>query len=95
MRSRDGVVDIAEWRIAQRAARALEGLLHEPPWLLGVRVVTSQSVGFEIVVTLVRDERDIRMCLPSSIDDVPVRVVARNPSRAPASVSAPSVPSES
>jgi hypothetical protein len=58
-----------------------------------VRVVVAAAVGFEIVVTIVRDDPQVRMCLPRSIDDVPVRVVARNRGR-PSSVSAPSLPSQ-
>jgi hypothetical protein len=79
LRSRGGVVDVAEWRAAVRCAAALEGLLHAPPWLVDVRVAAAEEVGLELVVTLLWESEDARRCLPRSVDDLPVRVVVRNP----------------
>lgn len=79
LRTRHGVVDLAEWRKARRAAAALEGLLHEPPWLLEVRLVPAATAGLELRVVLLRDSPAARLSLPRSIDDVPVRIVVRNP----------------
>jgi hypothetical protein len=91
MRTRDGVVDLAEWRAAIPAATALEGLLHDPPWLLGVRLAPAEVVGFELRVTLLWETPQARMCLPSGINDIPVKLIVRNPG-ASRPVSAPPVP---
>jgi hypothetical protein len=74
-------VDLAEWRSALRARAALEGLLHDPPWLLQVRLAAAEEVGFELRVELLWDSPEARLCLPSSVDDAPVKVVVRNPAR--------------
>jgi hypothetical protein len=71
-------VDLAEYCAALRAADAIRGLLHEPPWLLGVSLVVAKDVGFEIVVTIIREDEMARRCLPRSVNEVPVRIVARN-----------------
>jgi hypothetical protein len=94
MRTRDGVVDLAEWRAALSAVGCFHSMFGMLPLLLDVRLVPSSSVGFELVVTLARDAREVRICLPSAVNDVPVRVVVRNPDRPARSVSAPFVPSE-
>jgi hypothetical protein len=94
MRTRDGVVDLAEWRDARRAAEFLESTHGRLPLLLAIRLLASRSVGFELEVTLVRDDPSVRVCIPSAVNDVPVRIVVRNPVRTSSSVSAPPVPSE-
>ncbi len=76
LRTRGGVVDLAEWRKALGAASGLERLLHDPPWLLSVRLTTAEDVGFELRVTLLWDSPQARMCLPTAVDEVPVRVLA-------------------
>lgn len=81
LRTRDGVVDLAEWRKALGAVSALERLLQDPPWLLRVRLVTAPEVGFELRVELLWDSPEGRMCLPSSVNDVPVKRVVLNPGR--------------
>lgn len=81
-RTRDGVVDLAEWRHAWRAARGLRVLLCDPPWLLDARVAVTRPVGLEIVMRVTRADRDVLVCIPSSMDDVPVRVVAASRGRA-------------
>jgi len=81
LRTREGVVDLAEWRKALRAGAALEGLLHEPPWLLRIRLAPAPEAGFELRVELLWDAPQARMCLPCSIDDIPVKVVVLNPDR--------------
>ncbi len=78
LRTRGGVVDLVEWRIALRAVAGLERLLCDPPWLLGVRLAPAREVGFELVVTLLRDTQQARMCLPSHVNEIPVRIVVRN-----------------
>jgi hypothetical protein len=82
LRTRDGVVDLAEWRSALRAAAGLQNLLHDPPWLGGVRLAPAPEVGFELRVTMLWESHQARMCLPSSVDDVPVRVMVLNPGSA-------------
>lgn len=71
-------MDPAEWRKALGAVAALEQLLHDPLWLLGVRLAAAGEVGFELQVTLLWDSPEARICLPSAVNDVPVRVVVRN-----------------
>jgi hypothetical protein len=78
LRTRDGVVDLSEYRDARKAAQALRGMLHEPTWLLGVSVVVAAEVGLEIIVDILREDEMLRRCLPSSVNEVPVRVVVRN-----------------
>jgi hypothetical protein len=94
MRTRDGVVDLAEWRAALPAMEFVRSTFGRFPLLLDVRLLPSRSVGFEVVVTLARDAREIRVCLPRAVNDVPVRIVVRNPERRSRPVSAPIVPSE-
>jgi hypothetical protein len=91
MRTRDGIVDLEEFRVAQRTALWLEQLVGSSPSFLSARLVPAPTAGFELRLTLVRDDPDLRLCLPSSVDDVPVRVIARNAGRPSASVSAHSV----
>ena len=95
MRTRDGVVDLAEWREARRAAGFLESTHGDLPLFLSIRVLLAESVGFELEVTLARDDRAVRVCIPSAVNDVPVRIVVRNPDRSSPAVSAPPVLSES
>jgi hypothetical protein len=64
LRTRRGVVDLGEWRKAAPVACALEGMLHEPPWLLAVRLVVAEKVGFEIHAEVLWDAPQARMCLP-------------------------------
>jgi hypothetical protein len=78
LRTRGGVVDLAEWRKKLGAVACLERLLHDPPWLLSVRLAAAGEVGFELQVTLLWDSPQARMCLPTAVNDVPVRIVVRN-----------------
>ncbi len=94
MRTRNGVVDLAEWRAARHAADFLRSTHGDLPLFLGIRVLVSRSVGFELEVTLVRDDPMVRRCIPTAVNEVPVRIVVRNPERPPGAVSAPRVPSE-
>jgi hypothetical protein len=82
LRTRGGVVDLAEWRKALRTVFGLQGLLQNPPWLGGVRLGAAPDVGFELRVTLLWNSPQARMCLPCSVDDVPVRVLVLNPGSA-------------
>lgn len=83
MRTRDGVVDLAEWRVARKAAAALAELLDHAAWLLEARVVPSSTVGFELHATVLVYEPALLACIPSHVNDVPVRVVARNAPQPP------------
>lgn len=94
LRTRDGVVDLAEWRAALPAVDFLRSMYGRLPLVLEVRLVPSSAVGFEVVVTLASEDRQVRVCLPSAVNDVPVRIEVRNPGRRSPPVSAPSVPSE-
>lgn len=93
MRTRDGVVDLAEWRAALPAVEFLRSAHGHHPLLLDVRLVPSGTVGFELELILAREAPEIRMCLPRAVNDIPVRVVVLNPDRASRPVSTPSVPS--
>jgi hypothetical protein len=55
LRTRDGVVDLTEWRAALRTVVAVEGLLHGPPWLKSVQLAPAADVGFELRVTMLWD----------------------------------------
>jgi hypothetical protein len=92
LRTRGGVVDLAEWRAALRTLEYVRAVVRQFPIALDVRLAVASGAGFELVVTLVQDDRRIR-ALPSSANDVPVRVEVRNPDRAAATVSAPLLPS--
>jgi hypothetical protein len=94
MRTRDGVVDLAELREARRTAEFLRSSVGKLPLFHDVRVVLAAEDGFELEVSLLRESRQVRVCLPSSVNDVPVRVVVRNPELSAGSVSAPVLPSE-
>jgi hypothetical protein len=94
MRTRNGVVDLAEWRAALRAAEFLRMTHGAVPLLLEVRLAVAREVGFEVVVRLVRDDTMLRRCLPRSVNDVPVHVEVVNPDAGQRSMSAPVLPSE-
>jgi hypothetical protein len=83
LRTRGGVVDLTEWRAALRTVAAVEGLLHEPPWLKSVQLAPAADVGCDLRVTMLWDSAEARMCLPASVDGVPVRVLVRNPGARP------------
>lgn len=94
LRTRDGVVDLGEWRTALRAAEFLRLTHGAVPLLLDVRLVVARDAGFEVVVRLVREDTMLRRCLPRSVNDVPVRVEVTNPGSGAGPVSAPGLPSE-
>ncbi len=95
MRTRDGVVDLAELRAARHAADFLRSTHGDLPLLLGIRVFVAKSIGFELEVTLVRNDPMVRRCIPTAVNEVPVRIVVRNPERPRGTVSAPPVRSDS
>jgi hypothetical protein len=68
------VIGFETYKLARRAAAALRGLLHEPDWLIDVRVVVLASGESELVVEVAAMRKHILMCLPRSVDDIPVRV---------------------
>jgi hypothetical protein len=71
LRTRGGVVALAEWRGARRAVTALLGLLHDPPWLLDMRLAPAADAGLELSVTMLWDDAQGRMFLPTSVDEIP------------------------
>lgn len=75
LRTRDGVVDLEEWREARRAAAFLASLYYAPPWLAGIGVGLAPDVGCELRVTISIDTPLIRRCVPTTVNDIPVRVV--------------------
>lgn len=75
LRTRDGVVDLSEWRQALGAVRALHRLLGCPDWFLGARVAVAGDVGLEIRVLVYANAPPC--CVPTVVNDVPVRVVIR------------------
>jgi hypothetical protein len=78
MRTRDGVVDLAEWRAALPSVAAIQRLLGPSPWLVEARLAPAADVGFVLRVTLLWDAEEARLCLPTTVNDVPVQVVVRN-----------------
>jgi hypothetical protein len=65
---------LQEYRAARHAADVLTGLLHEPPWLRDVRA----SIGggdVQIVVRLAYPTPQARVCTPSKVNSIPVRIV--------------------
>jgi hypothetical protein len=83
LRSRPGVVDLCEWRSARDALRALDRFVTWSDWVLSTSVVPGADGTLELRVTLLRDSREVRMCLPSAVNEVPVQVVVRNPANPP------------
>ena len=82
LRTRGGVVDLGEWRKTLRTVSGLERLLQNPTWLGAVRLAAADDVGFELRVRLLWDSPQARMCLPTAVDDVPVRILVLNPGSA-------------
>lgn len=78
LRTRGGVVALDEWREGLRAVAALERLLHDPPWLLGIRLGVARDVGLELTVKLLQESRHARVCLPCHVNEIPVRIEVRN-----------------
>jgi hypothetical protein len=68
------VVPLKTYALAHRAAVALRGLLHEPAWLVAVKVEFLPSGGPEVVVVVTSAAPYVALCLPRSVDDVPVRI---------------------
>jgi hypothetical protein len=94
MRTRCGVVDLAEWRAALRAVEFLRSLYGRLPLVIDARLRPASTVGFELVVTLVREDRQVRVSLPRAVNDVPVRIVVRNPGQGAQGGSAPALPTQ-
>jgi hypothetical protein len=78
LRTRDGVVDLAEWRKVLPVQAWLEGHVGDFPAVLRVRLAPAPHVGFVVRVVLVTDSEAVRMALPTAVDDVPVEVVVLN-----------------
>ncbi|HET9553235.1 MAG TPA: hypothetical protein VFP50_09730 [Anaeromyxobacteraceae bacterium] len=77
LRTRDGVIDLAELRAARVAADFLRGTYGRLPLLVGIRVVLAAQVGFELEVAIAREDHLTRVGLPTAVNHVPVRVVVR------------------
>jgi len=72
------VTHLVRWARARRAAAALRGLLHEPDWLIDVQVRLLASGDPEVVVAVTSMATHIVRCLPSSVDNVLVRILPAN-----------------
>ncbi len=68
------VTRLQDFKAARHAARVLEGLLHEPPWLRDVRASTAGG-EVQIVVRLLYPTPQARVCTPCSVNSIPVRIV--------------------
>jgi hypothetical protein len=68
------VTSLKSYRLAQRATAVLAGLLHEPSWLVGVRVGLAASGAPTVVATVTNGSIEVRRCFPASIDGIPVVV---------------------
>jgi hypothetical protein len=73
------VTSLKTYRLALRAKTALIGLMHEPPWLLRVRVELDATGAPLLAATVTNGSVAVRMCFPASVDGIPVvvREVAR------------------
>ncbi len=71
------VVRLQDYKAARHAAFVLEGLLHEPPWLLDVR---PRVAGGEVrlVVRLRYPTPQARVCTPTRVNSIPVHVEEGN-----------------
>jgi len=69
------VIQLAALRDAQRAAKVLDGLMHEAPWLVRIRVGTRAGLAVITVLVSVLDEQ-VRCCLPTHVNNFPVEVQA-------------------
>jgi hypothetical protein len=78
LRTRDGVVDLAEWREALRAERFARETFGGAPWVASIRAAPAEDVGIVIEIVLLQDAPLHRRCLSSEVNEVPVRV--RGPS---------------
>lgn len=78
LRTRGGVVDLAEWRVALKAARAFRKTYGGAPWFLEARIAPAPDVGFELLVILVTNLPE-GYVLPTAVSEVPVRAIVRNP----------------
>lgn len=69
------VVDLREYRAAQRAAEVLRGLLRDVPMVSGLRVRVEADGAIAIVVGVQGLRKEIvRACVPTSVNGVRVRV---------------------
>jgi hypothetical protein len=68
------VTSLKTYRLAQRATAVLAGLLHEPSWLVGVRVELDRCGAPLVVATVTNHSIVVRRCFPASIDGIPVVV---------------------
>jgi hypothetical protein len=66
------VVHLSTFRLARRAADALAGLLHSPPWLVRVGVEVDDAGGLAILVLVTKTAPHVARALPRSFDDFPV-----------------------
>ncbi len=83
LRSSPGLVDLREWRAARDALRALDRFVAWSSWVLSTSVVPGADGKLELRVTLLQDSREVRMCLPSAVNEIPVQIVVRNPAHPP------------
>jgi hypothetical protein len=74
LRTRDGVVDLSEWREAKRAERFARETFGGISWVSSICVALAEDVGFAMEVVLVQDSPTFRRCLPSAVNEIPVRV---------------------
>ena len=82
MRTRDGVVDLEEWRAtAPKVGAWVERHLTVEPWFLGARLVAAPDVGFVLVIAASFPPSP--SWLHSSLSDIPFCFVVRNPGAGP------------
>ncbi|HYG66017.1 MAG TPA: hypothetical protein VD838_00110 [Anaeromyxobacteraceae bacterium] len=80
-RTRDGVVDLAEWRHAVKMARHLVEHFGNAPWLLEVRVAEGEIEWLELHVITTRELEWPDRPGITALDDLPIRFISRNPKR--------------
>jgi hypothetical protein len=68
------VTSLKTYRLAQRATAVLAGFLHEPSWLVGVRVELAATGAPTVVATVTNGNIEVRRCFPASIDGIAVVV---------------------
>lgn len=74
LRTRGGVVDLSEWRDALGAERFAREIVGGLAQVASIRVRPAEDVGFVLEIALLQDEPTVRLCLPTAVDEIPVRV---------------------
>ena len=67
-------IDLAEWRQALLAERFARETFGGVAGVASIRVVPAEDVGFVVEIMLARGDPMLRRCMPSEVNEIPVRV---------------------